>query len=93
MKTLFISDCTEYELGWGNRPDGFMISESKEAMVAWMDESNKMGSYEYFWRYDQPSEITCDDETYEKIRNRMNEKGLAFFNDREKKCLNLYTKL
>ena len=93
MKILFISDCIEYELGWGNRPDGFMISESKEAMLAHIEVSNKMGSYEYFWRYDSPSEITCDDETYEKIKNRMTEKGIAFFNDREKESLNLYRKI
>ncbi len=93
MKKLFISDCTEFELGWGNRPDGFMISESKEAMLNWMETSNKMGSYEYFWRYDSPSEIECDDKTYNKIKNRMTEKGIAFFNDGERKKLNLYIKL
>jgi hypothetical protein len=93
MKKLFISECTEFELGWGSRPHGFMISETKEAMHAHISESNKMGSYDYFWRYNEPSEIACDDEGYEKIKNRMNEKGLAFFNDREKEDLNLYAKI
>lgn len=29
MKKVLISYCTEYEAGWGQRPDGFMITTHK----------------------------------------------------------------
>lgn len=93
MKTLFIAYCTEYEAGWGQRPDGFMIGKSKEAMLPKIEESNKMGSYEYFWRYSEPKEVYCEDETYALIEKRMNGGDVATFDDKEEKNLNLFKKL
>lgn len=89
MKTLLISYCTEYE--FGQRPDGFMIGKTKEPMLKHIEESDKMGSRECFWRYSEPKEVHCEDAEYEKIEAQMNAEGLAFFDNGAK--LNLYEKL
>ena len=45
---IYISYCTEYEAGWGQRPDGFLITESLDAMNRKIKESNKMGRPSYY---------------------------------------------
>jgi hypothetical protein len=90
---LYISHCTEYEFGWGSRPDGFLITESFEVMVKKISESIKMGSYECFWRYDEPKLIYCDDETYAKIKKQMGENDFAGYDNKGKEELNLFKKL
>lgn len=90
---VYISHCTEFELGWGQRPDGFLITESLEVMNEKIKESDEMGSPEYFWRYDTPTLVYCDDETYAKIKEKMGESGFANYDNRDKKELNLYKKL
>lgn len=90
---VYISYCTEYELGWGSRPDGFLITESLEVMNEKIDESNKMGSRECFWRYNTPTLIYCDDETYTKIKEKMGNSGFASYDNRDNKNLNLFKKL
>lgn len=90
---VYISDCTEYEAGWGQRPDGFLITESLDAMNAKIEESNKMGSPSYYWRYDKPKLVFCDDETYAIIKEKMGKSDFASFANREKRNLNLFKKL
>jgi hypothetical protein len=90
---VYISHCIEFELGWGSRPDGFLITESLEVMKEKIQESDKMGSHECFWRYDIPTLVYCDDETYGKIKEKMGEGGFASYNNRDKKELNLFKKL
>lgn len=90
---VYISDCTEFEAGWGQRPDGFLITESLEAMNRKIKESNKMGSREYFWRYDTPKLVFCDDETFAIIKEKMEKNDFASFENKEKKNLNLFKKI
>lgn len=90
---VYISDCTEFEAGWGQRPDGFLITESLEAMERKIKESNKMGSPSYYWRYNTPQLVFCDDETYAKLKEKMGDNDFASFLDKEKKDLNLFKKL
>lgn len=93
MNKLLISYCIEFEAGWGQRPDGFMIGETKELMLEHIEESNKTGSKEYFWRYEEPTEIHCNYDTYSIIKEKMGEKGVAHFENRDKNNLNLFTKI
>ena len=95
MKKLFISDCTEFESGWGQKPDGFMLAEDKNLMLIEITRQHQVGSYETFWRYTDPEEVECDDETYIIFKNRLNDKGVAHFGtyDKEQLKLNLYRKL
>jgi hypothetical protein len=91
MKTLLISYCTEYD--FGQRPDGFMIGKTKEPMLKHIEESNKMGSRECFWRYSEPQEVHCENKVYAKIEKKMNAEGLAFFDNKDEEKLNLYKKI
>ena len=93
MKKIYISHCTEYELGWDNRPDGFIISEDKEAMIEFINTSGNCGSPEYFWRYNEPTEVFCETKTYKKIVEKMRDNDIAHYNNGDDKKLELYKKL
>lgn len=90
---IYISYCTEYEAGWGQRPDGFLITESLDAMDRKIKESNKMGRPSYYWRYDTPKLVYCDDETFALIKEKMGKDDFASFENKEKKNLNLFKKI
>lgn len=91
MKKIFISNCTEYEASW-QRPDGFMISDNKEALMIQIAELSN-GSQELFWRYDEPQKIYCTNNTYKKIMVKINEKGVAHFNSGKKNKLKLFKRI
>ncbi len=101
MKTLFISQCTEYEAGWGSKPDGVLIGKTKEAMLAEIERITKDESYQIFWRYTEPKETMCDDETYDKIDALMAEiaqrcgkdRGLIEVSNGEFSKYNFYKKI
>lgn len=101
MKTLYISYCTEYEAGWGSRDDGVLIGKTKEEILAEIERITKDESYEIFWRYTEPKEVVCDDETYNKIEEMMNEiaqrtgkdRGLVEVSNGEFKRYNLFQKI
>ena len=67
MKKLYLSYCTEYESGWGSKPDGFLLADTLEASEAEIKRVESAGSHEIFWRYTKPEEVYCEDETYTKI--------------------------
>ena len=90
MKTLFISYCTEYEAGWGQRPDGFIMSEDREAMEEYIKTTGNSGSREYFWRYDEPKEIFCEAAQYKKIVAKLNEDGIVHYSNSDKSNLKLF---
>lgn len=68
MKEVYISYCTEYELGWGQRPDGFMVSLTLEPMKNEIDRLNKAGSKSCFWRFTEPTLVFCSEETFDEIK-------------------------
>jgi len=41
MKTLFAQHWTEYERGWGSRPDGLSLHNSREDRKTFIDKYNK----------------------------------------------------
>lgn len=48
MTKLFAMGWTEYESGWGSRPDGFTLYKTKEAAKKHILESEKNKKYECF---------------------------------------------
>ncbi len=51
MKILYVAYSTEYEAGWGSRPDGFILTEEKSIIEAEIEKVFTQGSYECYWRY------------------------------------------
>lgn len=68
MKKLFISYCTEYEAGWGSKPDGLLLCEEKNIIEKEIISQHKKGTPEYYWRYSTPEIVFCDENTWEKIK-------------------------
>lgn len=93
MKKLYIAHCTEFELGWGSRPDGFILTEDFAIINNEIKEQYQKGSREIFWRYDEPEEIFCEDSNYEIIKMRFNKNGVANFSNHEKLKFSLYKKI
>ena len=92
MKTLYISYCTEYEAGWGQRPDGFAMTEDKETMEEFIKTKGNTGGRDYFWRYDEPTMVRCDDEQYDVIKAKMSE-GIAHFHNSDKSKMELFKQI
>lgn len=82
MKSIWISYCTEYEAGWGQRPDGFIMAEDKEVMLEFIKTKGNSGEPAYFWRYDEPEEVWCTKKTLEEIRKKMTEGKIAHYSGR-----------
>lgn len=74
MKSLYLANCTEYESGWGSRPDGSIICKSLDEINDYIVGYEKGGSYDCFWRFDKPVEVFCSDEVYDDIIGKMSEK-------------------
>jgi len=84
MKKVWISYCTEHE--FGQRPDGYMVSDDLDAMKDKIKASTG-GSVEQYWTYSEPMEVWCNKKTLAKIMKREARGGtddIAFYNDREK---------
>jgi len=88
MKSLYLSNCTEYESGWGQRPDGTVLGKTLEQIQAHIKEDEQRGSYETFWRYSEPVEVFCTDEVYADITSKMSEKGMIWVSGSEIKKFN-----
>jgi hypothetical protein len=93
MKELFISECTEYEEGWGSKPDGFLISESIDVMEAEIKRINDLDTYAYFLRFTEPQKIFCEKKTYDLIVEKFEGKGFSHYSNNGLKGLELYKKL
>jgi hypothetical protein len=91
MKKLYISYCTEYEKGWGSKPDGIMLAVDQNIMLAEIEKQHKEGDYEIYWRYTDPIEVYTDDENYNKLVLELNEYNVLFSMDVS--SLNLYKKI
>ena len=92
MKKVWISYCTEHE--FGQRDDGYMVSDDLEAMNTKIKENESQGNREQYWSYSTPMEVWCNKKTYEKIMEKKNNNhnyNIAFYGNREK--LKLYKKI
>jgi hypothetical protein len=93
MKILYISNCTEYEIGWGNKPDGISISKDKTILEDSIKSYNnrEKGSYECYWNYSKIEEIYCSDEDFDKIK--FNDDGLFHVDSLKELKIELFKKI
>jgi sulfur transfer complex TusBCD TusB component (DsrH family) len=91
MKKLYISYCTEYEKGWGSKPDGIMLAIDHNKMLTEIEKQHKKGDYEIYWRYTDPIEVYTDDENYDKLILQLNENEVL--HSMNVSSLNLYKKI
>ena len=85
MKKVWISYCTEHE--FGQRDDGYMVSDDLDAMKAKIEANQGTGSRAQYWTYSEPMEVWCSKKTFKKIMERKAQNALydiAFFENREK---------
>ena len=84
MKKVWISYCTEHE--FGQRDDGFLVSDDFEAIKT-KTEKNEPGGPGQYWSYTEPMEVWCKKKTFEKILKRKaksTEGKIAYFGHRVK---------
>lgn len=48
QNVAYYNSVTEYEAGWGNRPDGYLIAKTKEQFIAKAADIKAAGSYAEF---------------------------------------------
>lgn len=70
MEIIWKSDCTEYEAGWGQRPDGIVVCDDIDVLKV-KRKSLEGGSRELFWRYSEPKEVYCTNKTFKELKKRM----------------------
>jgi hypothetical protein len=70
MKSLYVAYCTEYEVGWGSRPDGLVLTEEKSVIDTIIEAESNTGSRECYWRYSTPEEVFCDKKTWKEISKK-----------------------
>jgi hypothetical protein len=92
MKKVWISYCTEYEAGWGQRPDGLMIGAdvNKEVMLAEIKKRSE-GDRDIFWRYSEPITVYCTKKTYKAIKKKEDHNRISHYGNSEK--LELFNKI
>lgn len=76
MKAVYRIDWTEYERGWGQRPDGYQLCIDKKAAdkvieehVAAEKKRNPSGAVpDYYFAPSQPRLVEVDLKTYKKVQ-------------------------
>jgi hypothetical protein len=81
----YYSVATEYESGWGSRPDGVIIALDKEVLLAKIAEVNKQQGHE-FSRCEQPKLCIITEEMANKIKNNK-DYGFLWTNENSKHWL------
>jgi hypothetical protein len=67
MKKVYVSHGTEYERGWGQRPDGVLLSEDLESLKERIVRNEALGDSEEFTRYSSPQEMFVDAKVWAKL--------------------------
>jgi len=86
MKTLYCCSITEYEEGWGSRPDGYYLSTSMEELKKYIQLYGNSGEYAMFWRCGTPYEVFVEEceaveklvETIETPKQEIDENGVQY---------------
>jgi hypothetical protein len=78
MVKIYVSFGTEYESGYGQRPDGILLTLDKDVMLKEINTQTNLGSYECYCRYSIPEIYYCNTETYSKIENNMINDGYYY---------------
>ncbi len=71
---------TEYESGWGCRPDGYIVCLNKKFLMAVCDKVNAQKGEE-FSRTDNPKLCLVTEEMYSKLIKNENESGYVWTNN------------
>lgn len=64
----YYSSITEYESGWGNRPDGYLVALTKEAFEVKAKAINEHKGAEFSRVDSQPKLCLVTDEMYAKLQ-------------------------
>jgi len=72
MKKFYYSSVTEFEQGWGQRDDGYVVCLDEEKLKSHIKLAGENRNYELFDLYTEIEEIYCSEEDYEKIRKDNN---------------------
>ena len=67
LNALYISSVTEYEAGWGQRPDGVVAAITKEALEAKQQQIMAGDDREQFWRCGAYRIAFVTEEFYDKV--------------------------
>lgn len=67
MPALYCGQVTEYELGWGSRPDGWLVATTRSGYEAKQQEIHDQGDYELFYRASSPTLVHVTDEFFAKV--------------------------
>lgn len=67
MKKVYVTHGTEYERGWGQRPDGVLLSEDLEVLKNKIKVNEALGDSEEFTRYSAPQEMFVDAKVWAKL--------------------------
>lgn len=67
---VYGADVTEYESGWGQRHDGYVLALDKESFEKTAKDINNYGNYECFSRVGSPRLLKVTPKMYEEIKAR-----------------------
>jgi len=68
-KIVYYVAWTEFEKGWGSRPDGCSYAIDKDKLAEEVRRQESLGDYECFSRATQPLQGIVTDALYEEIRS------------------------
>jgi len=72
MKKFYYSSVTEYELGWGQRSDGYLICFDKKTLENHIKIVDVDRDYELYNTYSEIEEIFCSKEEFERFQKETN---------------------
>jgi hypothetical protein len=76
MEKVFVTQSTEYEAGWGQRPDGYFISTSRDELEKYIAKDGNSGCYDLFWRCGEIDEMFVNEtEAFTHLKKAMVARG------------------
>jgi hypothetical protein len=80
QNVAYFSGVTEYESGWGNRPDGYVVAKSEELFNAKAVEIKAAGTYAEFSSVNGPAKLCL---VTDEMAKTLEEKGAVWVNGSE----------
>lgn len=69
MNVVYRSVFTEYEQGWGQRPDGVLYAIKEEDLKKYIKDYESVGSYSCFSRSQGVTQCVVTDEFYKELQD------------------------
>lgn len=73
----FLAALTEYEAGWGQRPDGYILADTEEAGKLLKNKIESYGSYECFTRASEFQQVILTPEGVNLLQKNVAEEILS----------------